>query len=279
MLKTYYELLDPDHALISLFAIIVGIAVAGSEILNVNLIYAAITSFTIIGAAFIINDYWDLETDIKNKRNDKPMVRGDVSKQTALVLTIILIILGNISAYLINNNTLIITIIFTFILLAYSYYLKKIALIGNIAIAASMAIPFIFGNYMVTNTINEFVLILASMAFLMGVGREIIGSIRDKKGDIKQGRKTLPIIIGDKKSSIIASIFILIAIGLSPVPFLSQGIFFNDLYYLLLILLTDLILIFSVIKTLQLKSFKLIRKTTLIAQLTGVLGFLLGAVF
>lgn len=279
MLKTYYELLDPDHALITLFAIIAGIAIAGGEIIQINLIYAAITSFSIIGAAFIINDYWDLETDKKNKRTDKPMVRGEVSKKIALILTINLIILGNTSAYLININTAIITIVFTGILLAYSYYLKKIALVGNIAIAASMAIPFIFGNYIVSENLNEFVIILAAMAFFMGIGREIIGSIRDKKGDARQGRKTLPIIIGDRKSALLAALFIFIAISLSPIPFISEGIFFNDYYYLALVLVTDLILIFSSIKAVQLKSFKLIRKTTLIAQLTGVLGFLLGAVF
>ncbi len=279
MLKQYYDLLDPGHALIVLLAIITGLKIANGKLLTLNLLYASIMSFSIIAAAFISNDYWDLEADKENNRKDKPLVNGSISKKTALLLCIIFLVIGNYSSLLINSITFWITFVFTGVLLAYNYWLKKIALIGNMTIGLTMAIPFIYGNYMVSEKLNFFVLILASMAFLMGTGRELIASIRDKKGDLKQKRKTLPILIGDKKTSLLASFFILSAISLSPFPFLMKGVFYHNLIYITLISITDIILLYSIKSTLELKKFKQTRKLTLIAQLTGVLGFLLAAFF
>lgn len=279
MLKQYYDLLDPGHALIVLLAIITGIKVAGGKVLTINLAYAAIMSFSIIAAAFISNDYWDFEADKKNNRKDKPLVSGSISKKTAVLLCLVFLIIGNYSSFLINETAFLITFVFTGVLLAYNYWLKKIALVGNATIGLTMAIPFVFGNYMATSRLNSFVLILSCMAFLMGTGREMIASIRDKKGDVAQGRKTLPAIIGDKKTSYIASVLILFSIFLSPIPFFMKGIFYFNWIYITLISFTDIILLYSIKNTLELRHFNETRKWTLIAQLTGVLGFLLAAFF
>ena len=279
MLKQYYDLLDPGHALIVLLAIITGIKVAGGKVLTINLAYAAIMSFSIIAAAFISNDYWDFEADKKNNRKDKPLVSGSISKKTAVLLCLVFLIIGNYSSFLIGETAFLITFVFTGVLLAYNYWLKKIALVGNATIGLTMAIPFVFGNYMATSRLNSFVLILSCMAFLMGTGREMIASIRDKKGDVAQGRKTLPAIIGDKKTSYIASVLILFSIFLSPIPFFMKGIFYFNWIYITLISFTDIILLYSIKNTLELRHFNETRKWTLIAQLTGVLGFLLAAFF
>ena len=279
MLKQYYDLLDPGHALIVLLAIITGIKVAGGKVLTINLAYAAIMSFSIIAAAFISNDYWDFEADKKNNRKDKPLVSGSISKKTAVLLCLVFLIIGNYSSFLIGETAFLITFVFTGVLLAYNYWLKKIALVGNATIGLTMAIPFVFGNYMATSRLNSFVLILSCMAFLMGTGREMIASIRDKKGDVAQGRKTLPAIIGDKKTSYTASVLILFSIFLSPIPFFMKGIFYFNWIYITLISFTDIILLYSIKNTLELRHFNETRKWTLIAQLTGVLGFLLAAFF
>ena len=278
-IKDYYELLNPLHALIVLIAIITGIKTAGGTALTINLLYSALMSFSIIAGAFILNDYWDFEADKTNNRQDKPLVKGTVSKKTALTMTIVFLIIGNYFSWLVNEKVFFITLVFTGVLLAYNYWLKKIALIGNLTIGLAMAIPFVYGNYMASMKLSLFVLLLSLMAFLMGVGREMIASIRDKKGDLKQGRKTLPAIIGDSKTSYLASLLILISIFTSFIPFLMQGIFYHNLVYLMFILITDVLLAVSIIDALQLRKFKLVRKMTLIAQLTGVLGFLLATLF
>ena len=279
MIKEYYELLNPLHALIVLLAIITGIKIAGGAALTVNLLYSAVMSFSIIAGAFILNDYWDFETDKANNRQDKPLVNKSIDKKTALIMAIFFLIIGNYSSFLINERVFLITIIFTGILLAYNYWLKKITLVGNLTIGLTMAIPFIYGNYIIKNELNLFVLILSLMAFLMGVGRELIASIRDKKGDLKQGRKTLPLIIGDKKTGYFASLLILIAILISFFPFLIKGIFYHNLIYFIFILFTDFLLLISVKNTINLINFKQTRKLSLIAQLIGVLGFLLATLF
>ena len=92
-IKDYYELLNPFHALIVFIAIITGIKTAGGTALTINLLYSAIMSFSIIAGAFILNDYWDFEADKANKRKDKPLVKGAISKKTALIMTIFFLII------------------------------------------------------------------------------------------------------------------------------------------------------------------------------------------
>ncbi len=274
-IKAWYELLNPAHALIVLLGIVTGIKTAGGSLESTQLFFSAVLSFSIIAAAFILNDYWDLEADKENKRKDKPLVTGEISKTHALFSALAFLAIGNYASYLLNEKVFIISIIFTAILLAYNYYLKKVAFIGNATIGLTMAIPFIYGNYLCCSNLSSFVLILSSMAFLMGTGRELIASIRDKKGDEKQGRKTLPSIIGDEKTAWLSSFFILTAVFLSPLPLVMKGPFNMNPAYLIFITITDVLLILSIKNTLLLSNYKQTRKLTLLAQLTGVLGFLL----
>ena len=44
------------------------------------------TALFLEASTFALNDYYDFEIDKKNKRIDRPLVRGDISKNTALYL-------------------------------------------------------------------------------------------------------------------------------------------------------------------------------------------------
>jgi geranylgeranylglycerol-phosphate geranylgeranyltransferase len=151
-------------------------------------------------------------------------------------------------------------------------------MLGNIFIAFSMAVPFIFGNYILTDQLNRTVLLLSSMAFLVGVGREIIKSIQDMKGDAKTGRRTMPIVMGKESSAIFASYYILMALLLSPLPYLFDPRF-QDLFYLVPVFATDVLLIKTIIYALRLKKLEKARKISLMALGIGLAGFLLSALF
>jgi geranylgeranylglycerol-phosphate geranylgeranyltransferase len=161
----------------------------------------------------------------------------------------------------------------------YSHTLKKSPFFGNFFIAFSMAIPFIFGNLSVTETLLLPVSFLASLALIMGVGREIAKSIMDYAGDRKQRRFTLPIAIGKQNASYISAFFILFAVLISPLPFFYFAQYYFDYLYLVPILITDVLLVVSLCLILGLKKLKDVRFLTLVAQGTGLAGFLLGAIF
>ena len=53
-------------------------------------------------STFALNDYYDLEIDKKNKRDDRPLVRGDLSPKTALYLFTVFFPLGIVCSYFVN---------------------------------------------------------------------------------------------------------------------------------------------------------------------------------
>lgn len=292
MFKSFWDLTRFDHAILVAIGIIIGeLLVLGHLPAERVLFLSVATGVFIEMGAFALNDYLDFKADRKNYRTDRPLVRGELSPNAAFHIALICIPLGVLCSALVDSNYLIVwtAALFALLSITYDYYLKKIALVGNIAVAASMAIPFIFGNLVVANDISPAVLALAAIAFFLGIGREIIKSIQDMDGDKAAGRMTLPIIAGEKDSMHLASFFLLVSIALSFVPFVLLDKYVNNVFYLFPIMLADLLLIFVItdaVLVLKIKSelggqkkLKAMRKLTLLAMMLSLAGFLLGAFY
>ncbi len=274
--KAFLKLTRLGHGLFLALAVLIGQLVTQGNFPSLNIIILSIiTPIAISSGAFAINDYMDYETDKENERKDRPLISGEINRKTALYLSIILIPVGIISSAYINTASLIIAIIFSGISYAYSIYLKKIALIGNIFIAASMTIPFIFGSLNVSNTIPVSIWVLSTMAFLSGTGREIVKSIQDMEGDLEQGRKTLPIKIGENPSKYIATSLILLAIFISPYPYLNVSGYIGSDIYLAAVAIANLAFFTSLYTLFKEKNYDSFRRETYIAMGIGLIAFLL----
>jgi geranylgeranylglycerol-phosphate geranylgeranyltransferase len=279
--KALWDLTRFDHEILLGLGVIVGMVLASPDLSlpPISILVLAVLSTVFIGAAsFAFNDYMDLSTDKKNKRTDRPLVKGLISPKIAVWITTIGLPLGCIFAYFINITVFKIAIAYAVLAFLYSIWLKKIAIFGNLYIASSMAVPFIFGNYVVRANMFDPIIILAAMAFLLGFGREIIKSIQDIKGDKKTGRQTLPILIGSKISAYIASYFMLFAVVVAFLPFIYIPQYRFDLYYLIPIIVASLLTVYSVYYGIKLQKFNEIRKWTIYTMLLALVGFLLGAI-
>jgi geranylgeranylglycerol-phosphate geranylgeranyltransferase len=276
-LKAFFRLTRIEHSLFLALAVLVGEIVVTKEIALLPTIFGVLSVFFIGLGSFALNDFMDYPTDKKNKRKDRPIVNGSISAWAAMVTAKVSFPLGVLFALLVNLNCFWIAVVFSILAVLYSYTLKKLLLLGNMFIAFSMAIPFIFGNYIVSNQISASIQVLASIAFLTGLGREIIKSIQDMAGDKKYGRWTLPIAVGKTISKYFAALYILIAVVMSPIPFLLLPKFQDNWLYLGPVLVTDVILLWNVWSMVRLKELERVRKLTLLALGIGLVGFLLGA--
>jgi geranylgeranylglycerol-phosphate geranylgeranyltransferase len=139
-------------------------------------------------------------------------------------------------------------------------------------VSYNVMIPILFGAAII-NQLSYRIAIFSVMIFLACLGREIVKGIADVEGDKQKGIKTLAVMKGERKAAIVASLLVLTAVGLSPVPYLS-GI--ASAYYLITVAITDLLFIYSVIiiraqdKGSALKS----KKIMLLAMALGLLAFL-----
>ena len=277
-----------EHGIMITIAILIGSLIAKNGFPNIDkFIFTFFTALFLEASAFALNDYYDVEIDKKNKRTDRPLVRGDLSPKSALYIFLIFFPLGIISSYFVNLTCFVIAVITAIFAILYDSLLKKVKLLGNFFIAYIMAIPFIFGGAAVLEesvislNISPPIFIIAIIAFLTGVGREIMKDVMDFEGDKEKGVKSFPKYIGMRASNVIAALFYIIAIMLSFIPYASShyGVFYKNDYYLLLIFITDTMLLSTSLQLIFKKhpNLNFHRKFTLFAIFFGLVAFLLSA--
>ena len=103
--------------------------------------------------------------------------------------------------------------------------------------------------------------------------------VMDFVGDKEQGVRSFPKYIGTKKSNILASMFFILAVIISFIPFLMQryDLYFKNYTYLVLVFITDIMLIFVSSQLIFNKkpNLKQFRKLTLGAIFLGQVAFLI----
>lgn len=273
--KMLVELTRIEHGIMLGIAVIVGeiIALNGFNLLLWPTFFGFLTALFVQMGSFALGDVCDIEADRINKRTDRPLANNPAYRSEAIMLSIILFAGGLIAGAQINILCYNTAILFTALGVLYAVILKKIPLIGNMAIAASMAIPFIFGNLIVSNNIMPSIWIAVTFTFFAGVGRELIKSIEDVKGDTATGRKTLPIVAGIKVSEFAASIFVLLGIAITVYGFLEVPPFKLNYYYLILVSICDILYILGLLFMFE-KRFRKARNITLIAPLFGLFALI-----
>ncbi len=213
MLKAIWKTTRFEHAIILALAVMSAFWVMAGKIYLDNIIILAVVSamFSEMGA-FSINDYFDKESDKINNK-ETPLVKGEISERQVLILGLGSLILSTIFAALINIKSFMIILIVNLLSLLYNFKLKEYPLIGNLYIASTMALPFVFGNLVTgtpLNPVNEGFMYIALYA---GLGREIIKTVEDVEGDIKaRDAKTLPVVLGKERAAIVGKLMMLFAI-------------------------------------------------------------------
>ncbi|MFH0816466.1 MAG: UbiA family prenyltransferase [Methanobacteriota archaeon] len=286
--KAVWELTRLEHGLMLGVAVLTGALIAAGELPAAwNFALAFLTALLIEASTFALNDYYDFEIDKANGRTDRPLVRGDLAKRDALLVFAALFPLGIICSFLVNWTCFLIALASAVLAVAYDAGMKRFKPLGNLYIAYTMAVPFVFGAAAVVDgsgldlNLSTPVLILASVAFLAGAGREAMKDAEDVTGDSKSGVKSYATILGPRRALAVAAEFYCIAVALAFVPFLSSnfGSYYNNIYYILPVLVTDAMLLFTVASILSKPEpdLKFHRRLTLAALLVGLVGFLMGA--
>ncbi|MDE1825829.1 MAG: UbiA family prenyltransferase [Candidatus Micrarchaeota archaeon] len=203
-----------------------------------------ITPIFISMGAFAINDYFDIKVDRANKKS-RPLVTGALTSSEALWITLVCMAIGVVASLFINIYCFAIALFFALMSLLYSYRLKELLFWGNAYIALSMVIPFVYGDYVMSTLLGGSIVLVSVMIFASGLAREIHGTIRDYRGDIKvRNARTVPKVIGIRSAAIFSLLLYLVAIVISAYLFLYVKPFAFNLVYAILVGITDLLLIY-----------------------------------
>ncbi len=279
-LRSFWDLFRLEHGLMYGLGVVVGIYVSDPYFGDVfKILFGYLTAVFLQASAFALNDYSDYEVDVANNRLDRPLVRGELSVKTALWAGILMMPAGFVSAAVISPAAFAFAVAITVLGYIYNLKLKEFGLAGNIYIAFTMSAPFLFGSIVARNTITTTAVLLSAMAFLSGLGREIMKGIEDVEGDAIRDVKSVARVKGVRFAAILSALLYLFAVLISPLPpLLVQG--FMDWKYILPVAVTDVILIYvavSVVRRHGKETIDRYRKYTLIGMALGLIGFLGGA--
>lgn len=236
--------------------------------------------------SFALNDYLDVDSDRLNKKTERPLVRGAIKPEFAFKFAWFAFIFSTVLAFFINIHAFVIALVFNALAILYNYKLKDMPLLGNIYIAFTMAIPFVFGNFVVSSRLRVISLVLAMLGFISGLAREIVKSIQDVEGDLRARKaQTLPIVIGRKNASVFAVIFYIMFIPLSYTPFL-YGLKMSVIPMVLVFIgnlgiLYNILLVYKAIHESDKSSKGYLRKArnvTLVALFIGLIGYLVAVI-
>jgi geranylgeranylglycerol-phosphate geranylgeranyltransferase len=234
-----------EHSVMLVVAVVAAELIAGRLPQLPALLLSLIAPILISMGAFAINDYFDVGADRANSRIDRPIVSGAISKGGALSISIFCVVVGAAAGFFVNADAFVIALVFGLLSFLYSYRLKDMLLVGNMYIALSMVIPFIYGSYVVSSAIPASIILISFVVFLSGLAREMHGAIRDYRGDARARRvRNIVYYMGAKRSSYIASLLYVEAIAISVFMFFFKPPFWHNLVYIAPILVVDAMLLY-----------------------------------
>jgi len=274
----FIRLMRPVNCVMMGFAVFVGAVLADPQFTNalwLNIIYGFFTGFTLTAASMTINDYYDRAIDAINEPS-RPIPSGSVSTKEAIAFMLVLSATGFVFAYLTSVPCLAVAVISWIILATYVTVGKRTGLPGNFLVSACVAIPFIYGSIAVTSQVQLNVVLFASMAFLSNTGREITKGIVDVKGDSAEGVKTLAVRYGERNAAVAAALFYVLAVSLTPLPWIWRLVSF---WFLPFVLVTDIGLLASsalLLRDQSRRNAKKIKNMILLWFVIGLLAYIFG---
>lgn len=167
-LKEYLQLIrlpnvftTPSNILAGYFAAVTTTAAAEAD--GVHLIALMVSSGLLYIAGIVLNDYFDIEID-KKERPSRPLPSGKISKGYALTIAIVALLIANIIALVVGPISLAISLALTLLIIAYDYQLKYTVL-GPFAMGGTRSLNVIFGaSPVLLYTDNHSVAIVAAAA-------------------------------------------------------------------------------------------------------------------
>lgn len=284
-IRTYLELMRYGNCLMAGFAAVIGTFIAFNILISgpllsgfsgafpsLDAVIVFLVVFLVSGAGNAINDYFDIKIDSIN-RPERPIPSGRIKAKEALYFSYSLFAIGTLVAFSINPVCGLIALFNSLLLIFYAKTLKGTPLLGNLSIGYLTGSVFLFGASVFGPVGIKALSILFLLAALAITAREIVKDIEDMEGDSKEGADTLPLRIGAKKAGYLAVFIGLLAVILSPLPYIMSVL---GLRYLYLVFLADLGFLAAVTQLLRnnpTKSSKMFK----IAMFFALIAFIAGA--
>ena len=176
----------------------------------------AATAFA-TAAGNAVNDYFDRDVDRIN-RPSRPIPRGAVSPRGALAFSGVLFVGAVVAAATLPPLAIAIAVTNLAALIAYTRLFKGLPGVGNVVVGYLTGSALLFGAAAVGEP--ERALVLAALAGVATLTREVVKDVEDLAGDREEGLRTLPIVVGERPALWAGVAAMVVAVAASALPYL-----------------------------------------------------------
>jgi len=169
-----------------------------STILDPKLFILSVSTIMIAAGGYIINDYYDIKIDLINKPH-RVVIGKSITRRYAILFHTLLSFSGVVLGFILSWKIAAVNFVCATVLWWYSNRLKRQPFVGNfvVALLTGIAIWLVDSLY---KTGHMLIICYALFAFFITLIREIIKDMEDLKGDETFGCKTLPIVLGMRRT-------------------------------------------------------------------------------
>jgi 4-hydroxybenzoate polyprenyltransferase len=245
---------------------------------------------------YLINDYFDMRIDSVNKPEDNPVgtaIRGQSVILAHIAVNGIAILIGFYLAYRLRSLNF--GLIFPFIsmlLWLYSARYKRRLVWGNLVVAILSALVifmvwyFEFLHLRLTPSdfsqvvpelrgTNWYFIAYGFFAFMVSFFREIIKDMEDLEGDKEYGCRTLPIVIGIKRSNYIATVLIILTIlflAFGQWTFFNRGWMLVFWYFFIIVQIPMIFLLYKLYHAAKREDYHFLSNLCKLIMFAGILS-------
>jgi len=244
---------------------------------TVRLYYLIAGTVLIAAAGYIINDYFDIETD-KINRPDDVVIGKRISQLTALIAYILINIVALVIGAFTNPLVWVFFSLSILALFIYSYRLKKMPLAGNLLVAGLMSLTILILWFLQAGVDKIVFIFYIIFAFLSGLIREILKDAEDIEGDRSSGYLTFPVRFGLGMTEFLL-FFILLVFSILLVIFgwsnFIEGKWYVSVYLFIAVFLPVIYLFPKVFKSEDKTEFTKLTRIVKWIMVSGILSVIL----
>ena len=255
-LSALFIIIRPLNVAIAGLSILVAASLVQPFHFSLPVACAILSTMLITGGANVINDFFDIAIDRIN-RPERILPAGRLRPAAAKNYAIILFACGNFFSIFINVIAVLIAVSTSFLLLVYSWKLKRLPLSGNLVVSLATALAFIYATWAAESGLLHMQIARSGVtmqgwragifpavfAFLMHLGREIIKDLEDQAGDRAVQARTLPLAYGLTAAQIAATLALVLLVIATFIP---AGLrLYNPNYFWIILFGVDPIVLFA----------------------------------
>jgi 4-hydroxybenzoate polyprenyltransferase len=186
--------------------------------LDINLYFIVLSTICVIASGYIINNFYDTETD-KINRPIKSKIDAIVDQKIKLPFYFLLNFIAVVIAFLVSWRAALFFSVYIFLIWFYSHKLKKFPLTGLFSAAILAILPF-FAIFVYYKNFSEIIFTHAAFLFFILLIRELIKDLESIKGDFIQNYQTIAVKYGEYFTKILITLLTLLT--LNPIYFLLK---------------------------------------------------------